>query len=164
VRKSASSIVALGILACVFLAIMAGVYMGNLPNKEDLAALEERIRLEHGHCLSSTSRVEARLLPPEEGRSSLGVSLRVAMRPDLASQEGVVDAYLDRIGQSVLDQPDWRGRIGFVQVTSLLPSPRSRTVTEGRARPAVAAVPAPPDGRAPPAPPAPSAPPATPHR
>lgn len=127
-RKSASSIVALGVLSCVFLSMMAGVYLGNLPSKEDLARIEAQIRQEHGHSLSSVAPVEVKLLMPTEGRPSLGLAISCSLRADIGRDPALVDLSLDRIGQSILESPEWAGRIRFVQMTQVAQETRTRTV------------------------------------
>jgi hypothetical protein len=84
---------------------------------------------------------------PKEGRRSLGLAISCSLRADLGRDPALVDLSLDRIGQSILESPEWGGRIRFVQMTHVAPAARIRMVTPRAADAAAATPPAAPTKR-----------------
>ncbi|MGH7163806.1 MAG: hypothetical protein ACREID_10010 [Planctomycetota bacterium] len=123
-RRSFATIAGLGLVACVVLAIMSVFYLQRIPKKGDIPTLQDDLRRQHGLCLSAIAPLEITEAPPRgEGRPS-GLKVSCTMRPDIRDHEVLVDRYLGRIADSVLQHPAWRGRIEYVTVTH---------VAEGRA-------------------------------
>lgn len=127
-RRSLASIVGLGILAALFLALMSLVYLGRFKGKEDVARLEEDLRMEHGLYLSAVAPLKAALVEPKEKGQPRGLVIDCVLRANLAASDAVVRFHLDRIAQSVFSHPDWRGYLGYVTVTHKGPAPLTCTV------------------------------------
>jgi len=127
VKSSVSTVVGLGIVTALFMAIMSVFYMQQIPSKADLARLESDIRNEHGLCLSTTAPLEVRLELPDGKGSRTGLNVSCVMRPDLRRRPEAVALYLERIADSVLANPDWQGRISRVTVEHVAEPKMSRT-------------------------------------
>jgi hypothetical protein len=115
VRRSVTTILGLGIVTAIFMAIMSVFYLQQIPTKEDLRRLEDDLRREHGLYLAAAAPLELTLVRPDDG-SRAGVRVLCTLRPDIRRQEPTVALYLTRMAESVLKHPDWRGRLGFVTV------------------------------------------------
>jgi hypothetical protein len=111
----------LGILSALFLAIMSTFYLQHIPNQADLDRLDTDLRNDFGLYLSSTTPLEMSLLPPPEGGGRLGVSVVCTMRPDIRKRPTSVRLYLNRIAETILSHPDWRGRVSSVTVAHAPP-------------------------------------------
>ena len=110
------------------MAILSVFYLRQIPNKEDIARLESDLRREHGLFFSATSPIKIELLMPEKEGNALGVKISCTFRRDLRKKPDVVDLFLDRIGESALEHPDWRGRVSFARVVHTPDPQRERTV------------------------------------
>lgn len=126
-RRSVTTIVGLGVLGSLCLAIMSMVYLQRVPGKTELARLTEDIRREHGLYLSAVAPVDCEVVR-QEGQPP-GMRVHVTMRPDVRGNPVLVDAYLDRIGESILEHPDWRSYLRWVTVIQEREVARSRTKT-----------------------------------
>ena len=127
-RRSSTTIVALGIVSVLFMAMMSMFYLQQLPTQEDLDRLGEDIRREHGLFLAAVAPIDVKLHIPQTEEERTGVSVVLTLRPDLLKKASTVELYLDRIGESVLRHPDWMGRLGYVTVVHAPPLKHSRTV------------------------------------
>ena len=112
----ASSIVSMGIVCALFMALMSMVYLQHVPGKADLERLERDLRDKFGPYLSAAAKVELAFLEPENEGRRLGVEVKLALRQDLRKRPPTVDAYLLRIARRVLDHPEWRGKIDLVRI------------------------------------------------
>jgi hypothetical protein len=115
-RSGLSTIVGLGIVTALFMAIMSMFYLQQIPTKGDLEALEDSLRVEHGLYLSSAARIETSLLHPQQDGERTGVRVALTLRADIRKRPKSVDLYLARIAESILVNPAWRGRVAFVTV------------------------------------------------
>ena len=115
-RSGLSTIVGLGIVTALFMAVMSMFYLQQIPTKEDLQGLEDSLRVEHGLYLSSAARIETSLLRPQQEGDRTGVRVALTLRADIRKRPRSVETYLARIAESILAHPEWRGRIGFVTV------------------------------------------------
>jgi len=115
-RSGLSTIVALGIVTAIFMAVMSMFYLQQIPTKGDLEGLEDNVRVEHGLYLSSAARIEISLLRPEQDGERTGVRVALTLRADIRKRPRSAELYLARIAESILVHPDWRGRIAFVTV------------------------------------------------
>ena len=115
-RSGLSTIVGLGIVTALFMAFMSMFYLQQIPTKDDLEGLEDRLRVEHGLYLSSAARIETSLLHPQEDGGRTGVRVALTLRADIRKRPKSVEIHLARIAESILDNPEWRGRIAFVTV------------------------------------------------
>ena len=113
-NRSTTTIVALGILTAIFMAIMSVVYLGQIPTQADLDGLEPVLRRQHGIYLSSADPVELRLIMPQDEGDGIGVRVRCVLRPDLRRRAASVELHLGRIAQTVLESPELEGRIAYV--------------------------------------------------
>ena len=127
-RSSSTTIVALGIVAVLFMAIMSTFYLQQIPTQADLDRLGEDIRREHGLFLASVAPIDVTLHIPQTEEERTGVSVVLTLRPDLRKKASTIELYLDRIGESVLRHPDWKGRLGYVTVVHAPPLKHSRTI------------------------------------
>jgi hypothetical protein len=119
--------VGLGIVTALFLAVMSMFYLQHLPSKADLARLETDLRQEFGLYLSSAAPIELNFHKPDGEKGRLGIDVVCTMRPDLRKRPNSVGLHLDRIAESILDHPDWRGKIGSVTVSHAPPLAVTRT-------------------------------------
>lgn len=115
-RSGLSTIVALGIITALFMAVMSMFYLQQIPTKGDLEGLEDTVRLEHGLYLSSAARIETSLLRPQTDGERTGVRVALTLRADIRKRPNSVELYLGRVAESILVHPDWRGRIAYVTV------------------------------------------------
>ena len=125
--RSLTSIIALGVVSAIFMAIMSVFYRGQLPSQAELDSLEPIIRREHGIYLSSTAPVSLTLILPESEGVGVGVRLECALRPDIRRRPDSVDLHLDRIAETLLDSPELKGRINYVTAAHSAAPERSRT-------------------------------------
>ena len=117
--RGLTTIVGLGIVTALFLAIMSMFYLQQIPTKADLERLEDDIRRAHGIYLSAAHPITASLIRPEEGDDEgkrTGVRVLCTMRQDLRQHPRTVKLYLERIADGVIEHPDWRGRVAYVTV------------------------------------------------
>lgn len=114
--RSVTTIVGLGVVTALFMAIMSMFYLQQIPTKADMDRLREDIRTEHGLYLSATAPVSVDLLRPQTEGERTGLSISCTFRADIRKQARTVDLYLARIADSILTHPDWRGRIAFVTI------------------------------------------------
>jgi len=128
-RRGITTIVGLGIVTALFLAIMSVFYLQQIPTKADLERLADDLRHEHGLYLSAAARLDVTLLQPQEERGITGLRVSCALRPDIRQQTETVRVYLSRLGDSILDHPQWRGRISHVTVIHAVPPELSVTRT-----------------------------------
>jgi len=117
----------MGIVAAIFLAVMSVFYLQQIPTQEDLDRLEEDLRREHGLYLSATAPIKISLELPDKERTHTGLEIVCLLRPDISKQPRVARSYLGRIASSVLEHPDWRGKLAYVRVHE--PAPTELTVT-----------------------------------
>ncbi|MHC4134449.1 MAG: hypothetical protein ACYTDU_18715 [Planctomycetota bacterium] len=115
-RSGLSTIVGLGIVTALFMAIMSMFYLQQIPTKDDLQGLEDSLRVEHGLYLSSAARIETSLLRPHKDGERTGVRVALTLRADIRKRPKSVEVYLTRIAESILVNPEWKGRITFVTV------------------------------------------------
>lgn len=120
-------IVGLGIVTAIFLAVMSMFYLQQVPSKADLQRLESDLRQEFGLCLSSAAPLQLSLVQPDKQGHHFAVDVVCTLRPDLRKRPTTVGIYLDRIAESILDHPDWRGKIDRVTVSHAPPLEVSRT-------------------------------------
>ncbi len=126
-NRSLTSIIALGVVAAIFMAVMSVFYLGQLPSQAELDGLEPVIRREHGIYLSSTAPVSMTLILPDSEGVGVGVRLDCALRPDIRRRPGSVDLHLDRIAETLLESPELKGRIHYVTVAHSVKPERIRT-------------------------------------
>jgi hypothetical protein len=116
-RSGVTTIVGLGIVTAIFMAVMSVFYLQQIPTAEDLVELEGDLRREHGLYLSSSAPLKLELLRPKQEGERTGLRITCTMRPDIRKRPGAVDVYLARLAESVLLHPKWRGRVSFVTAT-----------------------------------------------
>jgi len=121
VRRGITTIVGLGIVTALFLAIMSVFYLQQIPTKADLERLADDLRHEHGLYLSAAAKLDVALLHPQEDKGITGLRISCALRPDIRQQPETVRVYLSRLADSILDHPEWRGRISHVTVIHAVP-------------------------------------------
>ncbi|MGQ0614450.1 MAG: hypothetical protein ACT4PV_12005 [Planctomycetaceae bacterium] len=126
-RRSLSSLVGMGLMGCIFLAVMSLVYLDRFKGKEDVARLEEELRMEHGLYLSALAPLTASLVEPSEKSKPRGLLIDCVLRANLTANEVVLRFHLDRIAQSVFTHPDWKGYLGYVTVSHKGPTPLTCT-------------------------------------
>jgi len=114
VSRSVTTIVGLGVVTALFMAIMSMFYLQQIPTKADMDRLREDLRTEHGLYLSASAPVKVELIRPQADGERTGLSISCTFRADIRKQPRTVDLYLTRMADSVLTHPDWRGRIAFV--------------------------------------------------
>ncbi|HEX5137456.1 MAG TPA: hypothetical protein VFY93_10815 [Planctomycetota bacterium] len=115
-KSGITTIVGLGTVTALFLAIMSVFYLQQIPTKADLERLSDDIRNEHGLYLSAANRIVVRLLHPEKQGDRLGLRVECTLRADIRKRPETVNLYLGRIGDSILTHPDWRGKVAYVTV------------------------------------------------
>jgi len=115
-RSGVTTIVGLGIVTAIFMAVMSVFYLQQIPTAEDLEQLEGDLRREHGLYLSASAPLKMSLIRPQDDGERTGLKIVCTMRPDLRQRPGAVQVYLGRMADSVLHHPKWRGRIGYVTV------------------------------------------------
>lgn len=120
-NKSLTTIVGLGIVTAIFMAVMSMFYLQQIPTQEDLNRLEDELRREHGIYLAAASPLDISLLHAEDDAERTGLRIECTMRVDLRKQPRAVELYLQRIADSVMDHPDWTGRIAYVTVAHAPP-------------------------------------------
>ena len=125
--KSVSTIVGFGIVTVVFMAIMSMFYLQNVPGKADLERLEGSLRDEFGLYLAAAAPLKLSFLEPEQEGRRIGVEVTCSLRPDLMKRPTTVSLYLDRMAESILSHPDWRGKVDLVTVSHAPPLTLSRT-------------------------------------
>jgi hypothetical protein len=115
-KSGITTIVGLGTVTALFMAIMSVFYLQQIPTKADLERLSDDIRNEHGLYLSAANRVVVRLIHPQKEGDRMGLRVECALRQDIRQRPETVTLYLGRIGDSILTHPDWRGKIAYVTV------------------------------------------------
>lgn len=115
-RSGVTTIVGLGIVTAIFMAVMSVFYLQQIPTAEDLAQLEGDLRREHGLYLSASAPLELMIVRPKAEGERTGLKIVCTMRPDIRKRAGAVQVYLARIAESVLHHPKWQGRIAYVTV------------------------------------------------
>ena len=120
-----TTIVGLGLITAIFMAVMSMFYLQQIPTQADLDRLEIDIRREHGLYLSSVSPIDVMLVRPAEEGERSRLEIQVQMRPDLLKMPQTIDLYLNRIASGVLQHPDWRGKIRRVKVSEFRRSGRT---------------------------------------
>ncbi len=133
--RSVTTVVGLGIAAALFLALMSMFYLQQIPGQGDLDRLETDLRREHGLFLASAAPMEISLLRSGKESEKTGVRVVCTMRPDIAKRPEAVEAYLDRIAESVLEHPNLKGRISYARVEHSPPLHVERTRWARKARP-----------------------------
>jgi hypothetical protein len=117
VKSGITTIVGLGTVTALFMAIMSVFYLQQIPTKADLEHLSDDIRNEHGLYLSSATRVTVKMIHPEKEGEKLGLRVQCSLRADIRQRPETVGLYLGRIGDSILAHPDWRGKLAYVIVS-----------------------------------------------
>ena len=130
-QRSLSSIIAFGILAAIFMAVMSVYYLRQLPTQADLDSVEPAIRREHGIYLASTSPLTLKILPTQGDGDGVGVDVSCAFRPDIRKSSASVGLHLGRIARTVLNSPRLKGRIQYVTCRHAVDPALSRTVRAG---------------------------------
>ncbi len=120
-KKGATTVVGLGIVTAIFMAMMSMFYLQQIPTQADLDRLEDDVRREHGLYLAAAAPLEIRLVRPDKEGGRTGVRITCTMRPDLRKRPKTIELYLARMAATVLDHPDWHGRIGWVTVAHTKP-------------------------------------------
>jgi hypothetical protein len=115
-KSGITTIVGLGTVTALFMAIMSVFYLQQIPTKADLERLSDDIRNEHGLYLSAASRVAVKLIHPQKEGDRLGLRVTCGLRADIRQRPETLNLYLGRIGDSILAHPDWRGKVAFVTV------------------------------------------------
>ena len=118
-KSGITTIVGLGTVTALFLAIMSVFYLQQIPTKADLERLSDDLRNEHGLYLSAATRVRLNLLQPQKEGDHMGLRVQCALRADIRQRPETVKVYLGRIADSILTHPDWRGKIGYVTVSHI---------------------------------------------
>ena len=126
-NKPVQTIVAMGIICAMFMAMMSMVYLDHVPGKADLDRLETDLRNEFGAVLSAMAPLKLAFLAPETEGRRLGVEVVCVLRADLRRRPTTVAVYLDRMAQSILEHPDWEGRIDLVTVRHAPPRKVEKT-------------------------------------
>jgi hypothetical protein len=139
-KSGITTIVGLGTVTALFLAIMSVFYLQQIPTKADLERLSDDIRNEHGLYLSAANRVVVRLLHPQKEGDKLGLRVECALRADIRQRPETVNLYLGRIGDSILAHPDWRGKVAYVTVAHAAAPDATVTRQEGATAVAVPAI------------------------
>jgi len=121
VHRSLTTIIGLGIVTAIFLAIMSMFYLQQIPTQEDLDRLEDDIRRQHGLYLSAAADIDVTLVRPEEEGARSGLRVVCTLRPDLQRKPTVINVYLTRIADGILAHPEWRGRIAFATIAHAPP-------------------------------------------
>jgi len=133
-KSGITTIVGLGTVTALFLAIMSVFYLQQVPTKADLERLADDIRNEHGLYLSAATRVIVKLIPPQKEKGEkMGLTVACALRADIRQRPETLNLYLKRIGESILTHPDWHGKIGYVTVSHAQEPRVSVTCREGAA-------------------------------
>ena len=120
-RRSLSTILGLGMVSAIFMAVMSMFYLQQIPTKADAERLEEEIRREHSLYLAAASDIEVTVVRPQEEGDRTGIRVVCSLRADLRREERAVALYLTRIADSILVHPDWRGKIGYATVAHAPP-------------------------------------------
>ena len=115
VRSASTTIVGLGIVAALFMAIMSTFYLQHIPNQADLDRLETDLRNDFGLYLSATTPLEMTLLPPAEGSGRLGVEVVCTMRPTMSS---LLDTFMAKPLETLVI-PSRSGRLALLPMTKL---------------------------------------------
>jgi hypothetical protein len=116
-RSGLTTIVGLGIVTALFLAVMSIFYLQQIPTQADLDRLQDDLRVEHGLYLSAAAGMEVKLIRPEDDAERTGLEVVCTLRADIRRHPKTVELYLARIGDSILSHPDWRGKIGYVVIS-----------------------------------------------
>jgi hypothetical protein len=130
-KSGITTIVGLGTVTALFMAIMSVFYLQQIPSKADLERLADDIRNEHGLYLSAATRVNVKLIHPQKEGDRLGLKVACGLRADIRQRPETVNLYLGRIGDSILAHPDWRGKVAYVTVTHTVAPESSVTRQEG---------------------------------
>jgi hypothetical protein len=133
VKSGITTIVGLGTVTALFMAIMSVFYLQQIPTKADLERLSDDLRNEHGLYLSAATRVVVKLVHPAKEGDRLGLQVACALRADIRQRPDTVNLYLGRIGDSILSHPDWRGKIAYVTVAHSTAPQLTVTRQEGAA-------------------------------
>lgn len=115
-HRGITTIVGLGTVTALFLAIMSVFYLQQVPTKADLERLADDVRNEHGLYLSSATKVGVKLLMAQAEGQKNGLEVACSLRPDIRQRPETLRVYLLRIADSILSHPEWRGKIGYVTV------------------------------------------------
>ncbi|MEM8884132.1 MAG: hypothetical protein AAGD14_08700 [Planctomycetota bacterium] len=128
-NRSLTTIVGFGVVAAIFLAILSVFYLQQIPSKEDMQRLESDLRREHGLFFAATAPISIELLMPKDGGDgAMGVAIDCTLRPDLRKRGETIDLFMQRIAESALAHPDWRGKVSFARVRHAADPKRERTV------------------------------------
>lgn len=133
-NRSLTTIAAFGIVAAIFMAILSVFYLRQIPNKEDMARLEADLRREHSMFFDATAPIDIDLVMPAREGDPIGVRIACSFRADVRKRSETVDLFLERVGESALQHPDWRGRVAFARIVHTSAPERERTVEAKRAR------------------------------
>ncbi len=117
------------------MALMSMFYLQQIPTRADLERLEKDIRREHGLYLSAIAPIEVTLVRPGEDGGRSGLDIKVVMRADLRKHPQTIDLYLKRIAESVVEHPDWQGKITKVSVAQFKKGGRSYTLGQDATAP-----------------------------
>ncbi len=131
-QRSATTIVGLGIVTALFLALMSMFYLQQIPTAEDLKRIDADLRREHGLYLSAADPLVLTLIRPDGRERKTGVRIECTLRPDIQKRATSVESHLDRLARSVLDHPDLKGRIGYVVALHPAPAACERLVRADR--------------------------------
>jgi len=127
VNRSLTTIMGFGVVGAIFLAILSGFYLQQIPNKEDMARLATDLRQEHGYYFEAEAPVDVQLIMPEREGDPLGVRVACTFRTDVRKRPEAVDILLGRVGASVMQNPEWRGRVAYATVVHAAEPARERT-------------------------------------
>lgn len=130
-KSGITTIVGLGTVTALFMAIMSVFYLQQIPTKADLERLSDDIRNEHGLYLSAATRVVVRLIHPQKDGDRLGLRVGCSLRADIRQRPETVNVYLGRIGDGILAHPDWRGKVAYVTVAHMAEPALTVTRQEG---------------------------------
>lgn len=119
--KSLTTIVGLGLVTAIFMALMSMFYLQHVPNKADLAQLEGDLRTQFGMVLDTVAPMQMELLQPEHEGRRMGVRVVCTLRPDLRQRRRSVGLYLERMVQYIEKHPDWRGKVDLIMVAHTAP-------------------------------------------
>ncbi|HEY7516146.1 MAG TPA: hypothetical protein VIC87_16775 [Vicinamibacteria bacterium] len=134
-RSGITTIVGLGTVTALFLAIMSVFYLQQIPTKADLERLTDDIQTEHGLYLSSAVKLEVKLERPAKEGDHMGLRVNCGLRPDIRQRPETVRVYLTRIADGILNHPEWEGKIAYVTVAHAAEPPLAVTRSAGEAGP-----------------------------
>ena len=115
-NRSLMIILAIGLLAMVFVAGMGSYFIGKVGGLENLGPLRQELKAVFGHQMKNREELKVRLAKDEDGE---GVVIAFVPTPSLEKDQRRRDRQIRRMANHVLGQPEWK-RLSFVEVHLVL--------------------------------------------